>query len=115
VLRRPEQALRLFGGTAGLTLTYALTLYISLLAFGVAPSPLKVAAVYLGGTALASLSPTPGGLGAAEAALVAGLTVFDVPGGAAVAGVLTYRLITFWLPIVPGLAGLRYLQRQGIV
>jgi uncharacterized membrane protein YbhN (UPF0104 family) len=38
-------------------------------------------------------------LGALEAALVAGLTAARPP--RPVAGVLSFRLITFWLPIIP--------------
>ena len=60
-------------------------------------------------------SPTPGGLGAIEAALVAGLTGIGLPPGPAVSAVLTYRLATYWLPVVPGWAALRILQRRGYV
>jgi uncharacterized membrane protein YbhN (UPF0104 family) len=41
-------------------------------------------AVYLTGTALASAAPTPGGVGAVEAALIAGLTATGVPNEQAV-------------------------------
>ena len=47
--------------------------------------------------------PTPGGLGAIEAALVAGLTGVGMDPAIAVAAVLSYRLATYWLPILPGL------------
>ena len=50
-----------------------------------------------------------------EAALVAGLTGIGLPPGPAVSAVLTYRLATYWLPVVPGWAALRILQRQGYV
>ena len=63
-----------FGSSAALTLAYGLVLAASLLAFGVEVSLVEVLAVYLGGTALASASPTPGNLGAVEVALAAGLT-----------------------------------------
>jgi len=115
VLRKPSQALELFGGVAGVTAANVLTLAVSLQAFGADASSLKVVAVYLGGMALASASPTPGGLGAVEAALVAGLTALGVQTGPAVAGVLTYRLLTFWLPIVPGFLAFRYLQHRQLV
>jgi uncharacterized membrane protein YbhN (UPF0104 family) len=35
-----------------------------------------------------------------------------VPSGAAVAAVLVYRLLTFWLPLVPGFIAFRYLQAK---
>jgi uncharacterized membrane protein YbhN (UPF0104 family) len=65
--------------------------------------------------ASAAASPTPGGLGAIEAALVAGLTGIGVPPGPAVSAVLTYRLATYWLPVLPGWAALRLLQGRGYV
>jgi len=93
----------------------ASTLALCLRAFGAYGTPLQVAAVYLGGTAIAAASPTPDGLGALEAALVAGLTALGYPAGQAVAGVLTYRFFNFWLPILPGLAAFRYLQRRQVI
>lgn len=112
VLSRPVRALQLFGGSLGVTLTYALALGACLRACGASAPLLNVLAVYLGATALAVASPTPGGLGALEAALVAGLTALRIPAGAAVAGVLVFRLLTFWLPIAPGFIAFRYLQSR---
>jgi len=50
-------------------------------------------------TVVGVLSPTPGGLGAFEATVAAGLTGLGVPASAAVPAVLAFRLLTFWLPI----------------
>jgi uncharacterized membrane protein YbhN (UPF0104 family) len=58
---------------------------------------------------------TPDDLGAIEAALVAGLTGIGVPPGPAVSAVLTYRLATYWLPVIPGWAAWRLLQRRDYV
>jgi undecaprenyl-diphosphatase len=113
--KTPSRVIRLFTGAAGMIATDVFTLTVCLRAFGVSASLLKVLAVYLGGTAIASASPTPGGLGAVEAALVAGFTAVGLPAGPAVAGVLTFRLFTFWLPILPGFVAFRYLQRRQVV
>ena len=51
-----------------------------------------------------TLAPTPGGLGAIEGLMVALYVGFGVPSATALAVVLTYRVINFWLPIPPGLA-----------
>ena len=72
-------------------------------------------AVYLVSAALAAASPTPGGVGAIEAALTAGLTGIGVSAGAAVAAVILYRLATYWLPVLPGWLSLRQLQRMDYV
>jgi undecaprenyl-diphosphatase len=54
-------------------------------------------------------------VGAIEAALVAGLTGIGISPGAAVSAVLTYRLATYWLPVVPGWLSWRLLQRLNYV
>ena len=114
-LKHPVQALALFGGSTGVTLGNGLALAASLAAFGTDFSVITVIAVYVAGSALAAPAPTPGNLGAVEAALVAGLASVGVASTPAVAAVLTFRLLTFWFPILPGLAAFRYLQDRGVV
>ena len=114
-LRRPVRALQLFGGSAGITASYALTLVLCVRAFGGDASPLALVAAYLVGTALGSLLPTPGGVGGIEAALVAGLLGAGMPVGPALTAVSTFRLLTFWLPILPGLAAFRHLRKSGAI
>lgn len=58
----------------------------------------------VGATVLAA-AITPGGLGAIEAALVAGLTGVGLAPGPAVSIVPNYRLATYWLPVTPGWPG----------
>ena len=115
VLRRPGKAAQLLGGSAGVTLTYALTLACCLAAFDAHLPLASIVAVYLVGAAVASVSPTPGGLGAMEAALVAGLTAVGAATGPAVAGVLAFRLLTYWLPIPPGWLAYRTLRADGTI
>jgi undecaprenyl-diphosphatase len=112
VLRRPWQATQLFTGNIGVTLGNALALAACLAAFHANADLLEVIVVYLGGSAVASVSPTPGALGAVEAALVAGLTGVGVAAGPAVAGVLAFRLVTFWAPTVPGFWAFRVVRRR---
>ena len=71
-----------------------------------------IGAVYLASAALAAAAPTPGGLGAIESALIAGLTGVGMQAGPAVSAVLLYRLTTYWLPILPGWLSWRFLQRR---
>jgi uncharacterized protein (TIRG00374 family) len=84
-------------------------------AFGVDTSVAHLAVTYLVGAAAGSAAPVPGGLGVTEAALIAGLVGFGVPTAPAVAGVLSFRLLTFWLPIIPGGLVFRHLARSGSV
>lgn len=112
-LRRPRQAAALLGGSAGVTAGYALALWCSLRAFGASLSPLRAAAAYLAGAAAGAVSPTPGGLGAVDAALTGALIRLGVTGATAVLGVVAFRVVTYWLPVLPGAAALRALRRRG--
>ena len=105
----------LFGGSALVTLAYIGGLAASVQAFGGGPGLVVLGAVYLAAAALAAAAPTPGGLGAIEAALVAGLTGVGMQPGPAVSAVLLYRLATYWLPVLPGWLSWRSLQRREYV
>ena len=115
VAASPVKLTLLVGGSALITLAYIAGLAASLQAFGGHAGITEIGAVYLGAAAIAAASPTPGGLGAIEAALVAGLTGIGVPPGPAVSAVLTYRLATYWLPVIPGWAAWRLLQRRDYI
>jgi glycosyltransferase 2 family protein len=112
VAKSPIKLALLFGGSMGVTLAYIGALVTSVEAFGGGIALAKIGAVYLAASALAAAAPTPGGLGAIEAALVAGLTGIGMESGTAVSTVLTYRLATYWLPILPGWLAWVYLQRK---
>ncbi len=115
VARSPVKLALLFGGSALVTLAYIGGLAASVEAFGAGAGIAELGAVYLGASIIAAASPTPGGLGAIEAALIAGLTGIGISSGAAVAAVLIYRLATYWLPVVPGWLSWRLLQRLDYV
>ncbi|WP_327117296.1 lysylphosphatidylglycerol synthase domain-containing protein [Nocardia sp. NBC_01730] len=112
IARRPRQALLLFGGQIATNIAYIAALGFAVHAFGGHPSAALVSAVFLSGTSLGAASPTPAGLGVVEAALVAGLTAGGVPSAPAIAGVLAYRLATFWLPATAGFFSFTSLQRH---
>jgi undecaprenyl-diphosphatase len=113
VFRSPGRVLALFGGATALTLTYVVCLVAAVEAFGGSLSFPQVGAAYLGAMVIATFAPTPGGIGAVEAALIAALTGFGLPDGIAVSSVLTFRLATFWLPILPGWMVFTWMQRVG--
>ena len=112
VLGSPGKVLLLLGGSLVVTTSYIVSLYTSTLAFGGGLAFATVAATYLVGAAIASAVPTPGGLGAQEAALVAGLIAVGMDNTIAIPAVFLYRIATFWLPILPGSAAFRWLQRR---
>jgi uncharacterized membrane protein YbhN (UPF0104 family)/tRNA A-37 threonylcarbamoyl transferase component Bud32 len=113
-----SQPLRLLQGVAGnllLTSAYSLALVASLEAVGAHPPIIATAAVFMAGNTVGAAAPTPGGLGAVEAVLIAGLTAIGIPARDAVAGVLLFRIATFWLPIPPGYALFLVLQRRNVL
>jgi uncharacterized membrane protein YbhN (UPF0104 family) len=116
LLEAISQPLRLavgIGGNLLLIIGYVGALLAALLALGAHPPILAAAAVYLAGNAVGSVAPTPGGLGAVEAVLSAGLTAIGIPAHEAVPAVLLFRIATFWLPIPAGWLSFALLQRSG--
>jgi uncharacterized membrane protein YbhN (UPF0104 family) len=92
---------------------YVLALDASLRAVSASLALPALVVVYLAGSTLGSAAPTPGGLGAVEAALVGGLTATGVPFASALAAVLVFRTATFWLPAPVGWGAFAALQRRG--
>jgi undecaprenyl-diphosphatase len=111
--RHPGRGARLLAASAGVTGAFILALYASVLATGAGVSLLAVSAAYLGGSALAAAAPTPGGLGAVEAGLIAGLIAVGEPAAAAVTAVLVFRIVTYWAPVLPGAVSFWALRRAG--
>ncbi|WP_405142323.1 flippase-like domain-containing protein [Sphaerisporangium sp. NBC_01403] len=112
VLQSPRKILEGFSGTLLLTLAFVVCLDACVRAFGGSLSFTAVAVVFLAGNAIGSAAPTPGGLGAVEASLSLGLTLSGLPGTVATSAVLLFRLLTFWLPVLPGWASFAWLQRH---
>ncbi len=113
VAQHPRKLAEGIGGALLLSLAYILCLSACVAAFGRSVPFAKIGFVYLTGSAIGSIIPTPGGLGAVEAALTAGLTAAGVPGAVAVGAVLLFRLLTFWLPVPVGWVALNFLERRG--
>lgn len=112
VFTSPQRVAQLFGGSTGLSLAYVAAVALTIQAFGGGLSIPQIAAAYLGAVAIATLAPTPGGLGALESAMIAGFTGFGLDDGVAVSATLTFRLFTFWLPTLPGWFVFNWMQRN---
>jgi len=79
-------------------------------AFGGAPPLAVVVMIYFLGT-LGALLPLAGGVGGVEGGMIGVGIAFGVSPARAVLAVLAYRLISFWLPTLPGIAGYLGLRR----
>ncbi len=112
VLTNPVRVVQLLGGSIGVTVSYLVAMVAAVEAFGGGVSVNQIAIGYLLASALASAAPTPGGLGAFEAAMITALTGFGMSSGAAVSATLSFRLATYWLPILPGWLSFTWMQHH---
>ena len=111
--QRPWKILEGIGGILLLNMAFCACLIASVEAFGGQANLSAIAIVYLAGSTLGQAAPTPGGLGAVEAAYIAGLTAAGVDPSIAVSATLLFRIVTFWLPTIPGYLSLNWLQKVG--
>ncbi|MGZ4784355.1 MAG: lysylphosphatidylglycerol synthase transmembrane domain-containing protein [Acidimicrobiales bacterium] len=112
VASEPRRLAVLLIGSAGTGVVHAGALAACIAAVGGHLGPTDALFIYLTGSAMSAAVPSPGGVGAVEASLIAGLVHLGLPGGIAFAGVISYRLVTYWLPIVPGLVCAAFLRRR---
>ncbi|MFD7699036.1 YbhN family protein [Streptomyces caelestis] len=115
VLQRPQKLVTGIGGMLLLTACFVMCLDASIRAFGdetTSVSIASVAVVFLAGNALGSAAPTPGGVGAVEATLTVGLIAVGLPKEVAAPAVLLFRLLTLWLPVLPGWLAFNHLTRK---
>jgi undecaprenyl-diphosphatase len=113
--RRPTKLGLLFGGAAIAKLSTIVAFVAACRGFGVEIPFAELGAMYLVANTIASTVPTPGGVGAIEAALILVLTNAGVPQAEAWAAVLLFRLINYWLPTIPGYVCLKISQRREYV
>ena len=115
VARDRQKRLELFGGNVASELLYALAMGAACLAYGVDLNLAQLVFVNTAASVLSSLIPVPGGIGAAEASLSAGLIAMGVDESTAFAIAITQRICTFYLPPIWGYVSLRWLSRKGYV
>ncbi|MEI7716130.1 MAG: lysylphosphatidylglycerol synthase transmembrane domain-containing protein [Mycobacterium sp.] len=113
--REPRRLALILIGSAGTTLGAALALWSSIQAFGGNTTFITVTIVTMVGGTLAAAAPTPGGVGAVEAALIGGLAAFGLPAAVCVPSVLLYRILTCWLPVFVGWPVMRWLNDNDMI
>ncbi len=113
--KQPVKMLMLFGGAEFGKMMGIIMLWQSLNAFQVTGiSFAQLGAMYMVATTVAGAVPVPGGVGPLEAALTAGLVGLGVPGATAAAVVVFFRLISYWLPILPCWLAYRYVEEHDL-
>ncbi|MCZ4604227.1 lysylphosphatidylglycerol synthase domain-containing protein [Streptomyces sp. Lzd4kr] len=109
---RPGRAAALWGGSLAFVVLHRAVLIAVTRAVAMPLAPARVALLYLAASSAAALLPTPGGLGSLDAVLAFALTTTGATATAAASAVLGYRLLTVWLPLLPGLGVLAVLVRR---
>jgi len=92
---------------------YVLAFQAALWAFGADLPLVPSAMAYLIGNSAGSVAPTPGGMGAIEAAELAALGAAGINPGVAASVVVVFRLATFWIRIPLGWVAYRALEKRG--
>src|SRR5580658_681783 len=108
LLRDRQLLVRALGWATANWLFDAASLGVFLLALGHRLNPIDLLVAYGLANILAVIPITPGGLGVIEGILIPTIVGFHVPKTVAILGVITYRLVNFWLPIPVG--GAAYLS-----
>ncbi len=115
VMEKPSTAVGLVGGQLVCIVGPAICLGLLLHAVD---APIHPAALIVA-TQLASAAsrtvPIPGGLGAPEAILIAALASTGVQHEDAIVAALAFRMLSYWLPTLPGTALLYDLYRRDLV
>ncbi|ODR08023.1 hypothetical protein BHQ15_09680 [Mycolicibacillus koreensis] len=115
VIRQPKRLALIVLGDAGTTLGSVVVLWMSIHAFGGTVGFATVAMVTMVAETLASAAPTPGGVGAVEAAVIGALAAFGVPAALAVPATLLYRVVSCWIPVFAGWPVMRWLARNDLI
>jgi uncharacterized membrane protein YbhN (UPF0104 family) len=111
--RRPFKLLAALLTSMSLTLVTVSSLWWCTQALHGGLSFVVVLLVFSFGQVVGTATPTPGGLGGIEAGLVAGLVAYHMPSGEALAAVLVYRLLSYWLALAAGALAFSIVQRRG--
>jgi glycosyltransferase 2 family protein len=113
--RQPTKLLMLFGGAGAGKMLTIIAFVLSCRAFHIDLSFAELGALYMIANTVASTVPTPGGVGAIDAALVLVLTNAGVDQGTAWAATLLFRTINYWFPTIPGFLGLKLSERRELI
>lgn len=113
--RLPHKPLLAALASTGITIVNVSTFGLAAYAVGIVIDPMTLFFVYSAGVLVGTATPTPGGLGGVEAGLIAGLMAYGATSTLALAAALTFRLATYWLPIIIGLPAFVLARKQSLI
>jgi uncharacterized membrane protein YbhN (UPF0104 family) len=101
-LRGYKQIIRISIVSILVTLTAAFALYASVQAIHGHLDFVAALTIFIASMLIGEITPTPGGIGTAEAVLILGLSGAGLAAPQAIAATLMFRFVTYLLPLVPG-------------
>lgn len=99
---RPRRVLALWGGSAVAPVFQACVIASVGSSLGMALPWTQVIFAFLAASTAVGAVPAPGGIGPVDAATVFALVAYGAPMELATASVIGYRVLTVWLPLLPG-------------
>lgn len=111
-LGRPARTCFALLSSSLLTALHVTALMLVMASIGIPPEWSTALLAVSAGALLGAIVPTPGGLGAAEAGIAAGLAAASLSIESAVVVALIYRGITYWMPLFPGYLAFRVVERR---
>ncbi|MFF0199955.1 YbhN family protein [Streptomyces sp. NPDC005017] len=111
----PGRYLPLWGGAAATPLLQGSVIACVGFALGLPLSWAQVVLALLVASTAVGAVPAPGGIGPVDAALVFTMAAFGAPVGLATATVIGYRVLTVWIPLLPGALVLSALVQRKVL
>ena len=115
MLTKPKEFGIAIAGAIILNLAIGMGFWAALLAFGYRTNPIETMFIFILANTLGSAVPTPGGLGAIEAALTFAFSSVGVPAAVALSATLLYRICFYWLRIPLGALAMQWLNRHNLI
>ncbi|MHC3469634.1 lysylphosphatidylglycerol synthase transmembrane domain-containing protein [Streptomyces sp. 7R007] len=113
--RRPSRVLALWGGAAAAPLLQATVIHCVGASLGLTLGWAQVAFAFLAASTAVGAVPAPGGIGPVDAAMVLTLSALGAPVELAAASLIGYRVLTVWVPLVPGALVLSALVQKKVL
>ena len=115
LLLKPDRLGAALLWSIAITACYLVALLFACGAMGVGITPASAIVVLSFSVLSVSVIPVPGGIGAAEAGVYAGLYSLGVDTSTALAVAILYRVMTFWLPLVVGSGAFAFVAKRRLL
>ena len=112
---RPARVLALWGGAAAAPVLQASVIFAVGAALGSPLTWVQVTFAFLAASTAVGAVPAPGGIGPVDAAVVFTMSAIGAPVDIATTAVIGYRVLTVWLPLLPGALVLSALVQRKVL